>query len=384
MRRVRRPHPRSTPTAGGRRARSCGRAVIFALAAATAGGCAGMAERTVRETVPAGIEESLEAAADPDNQELIRRLANDPVLQQAAHDFTEAIVGGALDGLTDEARAQRIRELSDLYLKEIASSAAEALRKELAPAARDAVDTMLAGAVDSARRRQLDAVIANVTRSAVAGFADGAAEGMREALGPAIHDVLVDELGPALGQVIADDLRPAIQEVLTPATNAAVAGLVQEVAHAAVLGANAGLSDLGIAPTPAAQEGGLGLLGWLAIVLGLVVAALVLILVRAFLTRRNLEQERARSERMLLNVLRTIQYTDSDDPRRPPDLDELLARARVGDPDADPGDPYVAHLLARARSPSLIPGPRGEKGRPRPPRGTKGGPGGRDVSPSTH
>jgi hypothetical protein len=161
--------------------------------------------------------------------------------------------------------------------------------------------------------------------------------------------MIAEDLGPALNKVITDDLKPAIGDMLGPQTNQAIGGLVRQITKDAVLGANDGMSELGISLSPNRADG-LGIFGWAALVLGLIVAILLIWLGRTIYTRRSLEKERARSERMLLNVLRTIQYTDTDDPKRPPDLDALLARARMND-DPDPAsDAWLNSLVARARA----------------------------------
>ena len=302
--------------------------------------CVNGTNRLVRTAVPAGIEETLRALNDPENQELMRRLVNDPELRQAAHDFTAAITGGALDGLTEEARHRKIQELSQAYIRTLASTLSKSLDEDISPAVTRTVESIMGGAIAAAvspeNRRLTASFVDSVARSAMTALMQSTARGLR------------DDLGPALGKVITEDLKPALADLLTTQSQQAIGGLVRQITKDAVLGANDGMSELGISLRPNAGDG-LGIFGWLALILGLVVLILAIWLGRTIYTRRSLEQERARSERMLLNVLRTIQRTDTDDPTRPPDLDTLIARARVNE-DPDPRhDAWISSLLARAR-----------------------------------
>ena len=199
-----------------------------------------------------------------------------------------------------------------------------------------------------------------MTRGLVTAATDSAAQGLREDLGPALNKVIAEDLGPALQQMIQDNLGPALRKViaedLKPALqgalgvdNAAVAGMTRELTKQIVLGVNDGMSELGLSLSPNDKNAGLGLLGWLAIVLGAIAAILGILLVRTILTRRALTQERQRSERMLLNVLYTIQAGEEGDNVR--DLDTIIARARGYDPGLDTNDAYLANILARARLP---------------------------------
>ena len=316
-------------------------AATLALGLATSQfACATGAERLVRSGVEGGVEGTLKALNDPKNQQLLRQLLNDPDLQKAAHDLTEAISGGALDGLTDEERMRRVREASDAYIRTVAAAVGRALNEDITPALTRTVESVVGGAVAAAlrpeNRERARSFIDGVTRGLVTAATDSAAQGLRE------------DLGPALNKVIAEDLKPALQGALG-VDNAAVAGMTRELTKQIVLGVNDGMSELGMSLSPNDKNGGLGILGWLAIVLGAVAAILAILLVRTILTRRALTQERQRSERMLLNVLYTIQAGEEGDNVR--DLDTIIARARGYDPGLDTNDAYLANILARARLP---------------------------------
>jgi hypothetical protein len=341
--------------------------LTLGLAGSSLVGCVNGTNKVVRTAVPAGIEETLRALADPTNQELMQRIANDPELQRAAHDFTAAITGGALDGLVGEERNKALRDVSDAYIRSVSGAVGRALNEDISPAVTRTVESLVGGAVASAvspdNKRLTASFVDGVTRSAITAFTQSTAQGLRDDLGPALGKVIAEDLGPAMRKVIAEDLgpgvhamirdelKPAMAELFDEQAQAAMGGVVRGITKDIVLGVNDGMTELGLSLSPK-KEGGLGLFGWMAIVLGLVVAILMILLVRTILTRRALEHERARSERMLLNILRTIQYTDTDDPTKPPDLDALIARARMNEQDTDPrNETWLSNLLAQARVP---------------------------------
>lgn len=342
--------------------------LTLGLASGSLVGCINGTNKIVRTAVPAGIEETLKALADPANQALMQKIANDPELRKAAHDFTAAMTGGALDGMVADERQRHLREASDAYIRSVSGAVGRALSEDISPAVTRTVESLVGGAIASAvspsNKRLTVSFIDGVTRSAITAFTQSTAQGLRDDLGPAMGKVIAEDLGPALRKVIAEDLgpgmhamirdelKPAMAEMFDEQSKAAIGGVIRGVTKDIVLGVNDGMTELGLSLSPKKDGGGLGLFGWAAIVLGLVVAILLILLVRTILTRRALEAERARSERMLLNILRTIQYTDTDDPTKPPDLDSLIARARMNDQDTDSRhETWISNLLAQARVP---------------------------------
>jgi hypothetical protein len=344
-------------------------ALGLGLVVSQTAGADGAAHRIVKKGVEGGVEGTLESLNDPYNKKLLKQLLQDPEIKKAAHDLTAAITGGALDGMTEEARMKRVRDISDAYIRTVSASVGKALKEDISPAVTKTVEDVVSRAVSAALRPENKRLARNfvdgVTRSTITAFTQSTAQGLRDDLGPALNKVIAEDLGPAvkkvieqdlgpaMGKMIRDDLQPAMANALGGESGTMIGALVREITKEAVLGANDGMTELGISLDRNDKPAGIGIFGWMAIVLGLVVAILGILLTRTILTRRSLEQERARSERMLLNVLRTIQYTDTDDPTRPPDLDALLARARMQDNDFDPNhETWVAGLLARARVPS--------------------------------
>lgn len=326
---------------------------VLALALAAPSACARGLERGVRGGVQGGIEGGLEALNDPHNKELLRRLLQDPDILRAAHDLTEALTRGAVDGLTDEQKLVQVRRASDEYVRAIARAVGEALDGDVGPALTRRVEAVVGGAVASALRPGNAALarhfVDHVTRGAVVAFTRSSADGLREDLGPALAAVLADDVGPALAGVIADDVGPALRGViareLKPAIDAATGGDAQRAAGALsrslsaqiVLGVNDGLSELGLSPVPNEKDGW-GVLWWLFYVFLALLVILALVLLRLYFTRRALARERARSDALLVEVLHAIATADPGDAQAQAQLAAVLTRARARFPgrfDAD-------------------------------------------------
>ncbi|HEY0137031.1 MAG TPA: hypothetical protein VGB85_23270, partial [Nannocystis sp.] len=181
-------------------------------------GCATGTEKMVRGGIEGGLAGTLEALNDPHNKELLRKILQDSDIKQSAHDLTEALTGGALDGVTDAERQKKIREASDAYIRTIADAVGKALDEDISPSVTRGVGDVVGGTIASALRpenRQLArSFIDGVTRSTITAFMQSTSAGLRDDLGPAINKVLAEDLGPGLQRVIEDNLGPAIKTVM--------------------------------------------------------------------------------------------------------------------------------------------------------------------------
>ena len=341
-------------------------ATLFLSLAASQFACATGAQRLVKGGVEGGLGGALEALNDPHNKQLLRQLLQDKDIKDAAHDLTEAITGGAMEGLTEPQRQAELRAATDKFISTVAGSVSKALNEDISPAVTKTVEGIVGGALASALRpenkRLASSFVDGVTRSTITAFTQSTATGLRDDLGPALNKVIAqdlgpalktlieDDLGPALNKVIVSDLKPAMAEALGAEGSTMIAALTRQITKEVVLGVNDGMKEIGISLNPKVGESGLGLFGWLAIILGIVAVILGILFARIIVTRRSLERERARSERMLLNVLRSI-HVDND-AARPFDVDSLVARARTQDEDRDPNhETWIAGLLSRAKQP---------------------------------
>ncbi len=340
--------------------------------------CATGAEKMVRGGVEGGLTGALEALNDPHNQELLRRLLQDSNIKAAAHDLTEAITGGAVDGLSDEARMKRIREASDAYIRTISEAVGAALDEDISPAVTRGIGDVVGGTVAAALRpenaRLARSFVDGVTRSTITAFMQSTAQGLRDDLGPALNKVLEQDLGPGLQKVIENNLGPALRTVLErdlqPMIAAALGGedagasgvFARGLTRQIVLGMNDGMSELGISLSPNRKDG-IGLFGWIPIVLGVLLLLLTAVVIRMSLSRRAITRDRARSEEMLVNILRAINTgngdANGDGGARPdvvPDFNAVIARARQHIPNLEGNEAYLATIITRAQLPPH-PGP---------------------------
>lgn len=335
--------------------------------------CATGTEKIVRGGIEGGLTGTLEALNDPHNKELMRKILQDADIQRSAHDLMEAITGGALDGVSDAERMQRVRAASDAYIRTISDAVGKALDEDISPAVTRGIGDVVGGTIASAlrpeNRRLASSFVDSVTRSTITAFVQSSAQGLRDDLGPALNKVLQEDLGPGLQRVIEDNLGPALRTVLArdlqPMIEEALGGedggsagiFARALTRQIVLGVNDGMSDLGISPSPTGKDsksGGLGLLGWIPIVLGVLLLLLIVAVVRLILTRRAIAADRARSEEMLVNILRAVKSGDDDGVAGPADFNTVIARARQQGADMASSDAYLANIITRAN----LPGPR--------------------------
>jgi len=338
--------------------------------------CASGTQQLVRGGVKGGLEGGLEALNDPHNKKMLVRLLQDADIKRAAHDLVAALTGGVIDGLTDEQRQARVRAASDAYIRTIAAATNRALDEELSPAVTRAVEDVIGGAIASAlrpaNRKLAQAMVDGVTRSTVLAFTQSTAQGLRDDLGPALSKVLDQDVGPAVQRVVEQNLGPAVRKVievdLRPSLQAALGGedgggagtFARAMTKQIVLGVNDGMSELGISPSPNHKDG-LGIANWLLIVLGVLLLAASLLLVRGFLARRTLARGRARSEAMLVDILRAIKSSEPGAPEALPDLDAVLERVYQHMPELATENAYLATIVGKATLPTRRPAPAPER-----------------------
>ncbi|WP_434424300.1 hypothetical protein [Nannocystis pusilla] len=326
--------------------------------------CAHGAREMARGGVEGGLEGTLEALEDEGNRARLRRLLRDPEIQAAVHDLTQSITGGALDGLTDEERIQRVGEASDRYIRTISGALARAVGEDVSPAVtksvKELVGAVMAGAIGPENRRLTREFVDGVTRTALSAFMQSTAQGLREELGPALGDVVAQDLGPAVQRVVEDNLGPALRTVLERdlgPTMLAVAGgedggavgaFGRALSKQLVLGVNDGMSELGISLSPN-KKASMGIFGWLAIGLGIVLLLVTILLVRELFGRRAQARERARSEELLLSILAAVQNPDPANPSGRPDFDTVVARARQHMAERDTAASYLAAMVERSK-----------------------------------
>lgn len=355
----------SSRTRSGRsRARGGGLALVAALALGDMS-CATGTERLIRRAVPATIDETIEAFEDPEIQRRLRNLIDLPDVQDAARRLTKALTEGAIDGATDPERAEKLRKLSEDYVAALSRAVGKGMDDDISPAVEGAVERTvrraLAAALSPATRRDATALVDSLTRRTVKTLAESVRDDMGPALqtvlevnlGPALRKVIEDDLGPALHTTIAKDLGPAVREAMAGDLIPAAGKLSREVSRETVLGVFDAMvaleHDERLAGYKARFWGQLDttinqgirfseILAWL---LALIVLILGILLVRSILVRRSLENERERSERMLIGILRELQR--SGEVR----VGNVIEKVAERDPELQRSG-YLNNLVARA------------------------------------
>lgn len=317
----------------------------FLLVSLAGIGCVS-AEGVTRRAVPAAIDSSVNYLEDPEAQKKIVRLMEDPQIREAAHDLTAALVGGALDGATEEERQARLREVTGQFIDTVAAAAARNLREDISPAMSQAaaasVQRVLSTAMSPKSREQAAAMVDAVTRSAITAMTESTGRGLR------------DDIGPAMAKVIRADITPAMREAVTSDLLPVVFLMSREMSRGLVVGAAEGFRELDVEHKLGAYEGsvwtrldmllhkGIKLSQIVAWGLGFLVLIFGVLFGRAVLLRRRIEAERARSERILLGLMQGLQQGSDK-----PDVEHLLADLRAQHPDLADED-YFKELSRRA------------------------------------
>jgi hypothetical protein len=138
------------------------------------------------------------------NQKQIADLLTSEDFRRAARELSAELAGGAVDGLTQEARLQRLTLKADQFIR--------ALEPTLSAALANSVE----GELGPALRAELRRGVVEVLRTAIAEGTSGTSQerlgSLAEALTVRISDSLLPRLGPEAGRALREDLLPAFDE----------------------------------------------------------------------------------------------------------------------------------------------------------------------------
>ncbi|HKO91466.1 MAG TPA: hypothetical protein VJU61_09960 [Polyangiaceae bacterium] len=161
-------------------ARSRVGSAILAFACLTGlSGCAATVQQAAKEATPAAVEGAIEGAKQPDTRNDIATILADPEIRAATSSLSAAFVAGALDGLSDEQRAE-LRRLTDAVVRGMGAAAAKALRDDIGPQ----LSKTLADAVD----RSLEQTLNEHTEQRLQAMTAAVARGMAQGLGESLFD----------------------------------------------------------------------------------------------------------------------------------------------------------------------------------------------------
>lgn len=164
--------------AAGSRRGAWTRIAVICLAGSGPLGCEAAVQKTARSAAPAAVEGAVEETTKPGTRDDIARILADPEIRAAASSLSAAVVAGALDGVTDEQRADELRRMTDTIVSHVGASVARSLRDEIGPQLSkmfaDAVDRSIGQALDAQTEQRLEAM----TSAAARGMAKGVSEAL--------------------------------------------------------------------------------------------------------------------------------------------------------------------------------------------------------------
>jgi len=222
---------------------------VLCIAASLSLGCAGTIKQAAREAAPAAVKETVSEVGEPETRKDLATILADPRIREASSALSEAVVEGALNGLTDEERIARLQQLTDAFVTRIGASMARSLQREIGPQLSitfaDTIDRTLERVLGSATEERLQALALAVTRSSMQGVGEALVDPsgqpsplLRQALGQVMRDMAYEaSLGfdAAVRDARARADRDGSGEVL--ASLATLSSWTQAVSPLLVLGA---------------------------------------------------------------------------------------------------------------------------------------------------
>jgi hypothetical protein len=160
---------RRTLTAG----RFCALTCLVTLLGA---GCAGTVKQAAKDAAPAALEGAVDEAQDPETRNNIAQILADPQIRAATADMAEAVIDGALRGVTDQEQSARLERVTNLFVTQVGSALATSLQRDIGPALAstfaNAVEGSLAGALDGDTEERLQALAVAVSRGTLHGVGE--------------------------------------------------------------------------------------------------------------------------------------------------------------------------------------------------------------------
>lgn len=206
--------------------------LLFLLLLASLG-CAltprSMAREVAAAAPPAAINSTLHALNDDENQRLVLSLLRSPEMRQAARELSAEVADGALVVMSEPERVARVERMTARYVATITRamtrSLASGIRADLGPALAAVVRDTVAGSMREAMKqdnqRELERMVAGVTRATV------------------------EAAGQGLSASVARDIVPTLRDAMTSEPTArALASASRSMAREAVLGSNEAMTQI--------------------------------------------------------------------------------------------------------------------------------------------
>jgi len=159
-------------------------------------GCASTAEKVARQTTPAIIEEGAKKAADPRIQRELVESIDEELVEKAARRITAGVVDGTLDAFAEDERKARVTGIAQKFVLPLSIKAIEP------QAITGAIDASVESALRQENQVKMEQFASALSKSLIAGFAEGAQE----------------QLGPGAGAKIDESLGKSAREIAKQAT----------------------------------------------------------------------------------------------------------------------------------------------------------------------
>lgn len=179
---------------------------LVILGSLTAVGCASTIEKVARQTTPAIIDEGVKKAADPQTQRTLVESIDEELVEKAARRITAGVVDGTLDAFADGERNARVSKIADKFVLPLSIQTIEP------QAITGAINAAMETALGPEGQVKMERFSSALSKSLIAGFA----EGTGEHLGPGVGDRINEALGKSARE-IAKQATLGFQDAITEA-----------------------------------------------------------------------------------------------------------------------------------------------------------------------
>lgn len=169
---------------------------LVILGALAATGCASTVEKVARQTTPAIIEEGVNKVADPQTQRKVVESIDEELVEKAARRITAGVVDGTLDAFADGERNARVSKIADKFVLPLSIQTIEP------QAITSAIHAAMETALGPDGQVKMERFSAALSKSLIAGLAEGAG----------------DQIGPGVGDRINESLGKSAREIAKQAT----------------------------------------------------------------------------------------------------------------------------------------------------------------------
>jgi hypothetical protein len=179
---------------------TCSSLAVGLAALSLSSGCASTMKQAAREAAPAAVKETVDEVGKKETRKDLATILADPRIREASAALTQAIVEGAVDGLTDAERVERLQQLTDAFVSRIGVSMARSLQREVGPQLSitfaDAIERSLERVLGPATEERLRALALAATRSSMQGVGEALLDPsgrpspvLRQAFGQVMRDM---------------------------------------------------------------------------------------------------------------------------------------------------------------------------------------------------